>query len=108
VVELHKYGERTAVLHRFPFQHGRSEQDYESLSREEDTNHGVLGRDEFGGSLFTHKRGICIDFGRMNKILKLHKEDLDVIVQPGLGWELLNEELAEEGLFFPLIQVQGQ
>jgi len=45
--------------------------------------------------------GICIDFGRMNKILKLHKEDLDVIVQPGLGWELLNEELAEEGLFFP-------
>ncbi|KAI9872881.1 MAG: D-lactate ferricytochrome c oxidoreductase [Pleopsidium flavum] len=37
----------------------------------------------------------------MNKILKLHKEDLDVIVQPALGWELLNEELAEEGLFFP-------
>lgn len=45
--------------------------------------------------------GICIDFGRMDKILKLNKADLDVIVQPALGWELLNEELGEEGLFFP-------
>ena len=45
--------------------------------------------------------GICIDFGRMDKILKLNKSDLDVVVQPALGWELLNEELAEEGLFFP-------
>lgn len=45
--------------------------------------------------------GICIDFVRMDKILKLHKDDLDVIVQPALGWETLNEELAEEGLFFP-------
>ena len=42
-----------------------------------------------------------MDFSRMDKILKLHKEDLDVIVQPGLGWELLNEELGREGLFFP-------
>lgn len=45
--------------------------------------------------------GICIDFGRMNRILKLNKADLDVVVQPALGWELLNEELGEEGLFFP-------
>lgn len=45
--------------------------------------------------------GICIDFARMNKILKLHKDDLDVIVQPAVGWELLNEELAKDGLFFP-------
>ncbi|KAF2839472.1 FAD-binding domain-containing protein [Patellaria atrata CBS 101060] len=45
--------------------------------------------------------GICIDFSRMDKILKLNKEDLDVIVQPAVGWEHLNEELADEGLFFP-------
>lgn len=37
----------------------------------------------------------------MNQILKLNKADLDVVVQPALGWELLNEELGEEGLFFP-------
>ncbi|MCJ1409858.1 D-lactate ferricytochrome c oxidoreductase [Ptychographa xylographoides] len=45
--------------------------------------------------------GICVDFGRMDQILQLHKEDLDVVVQPAVGWELLNEELAKEGLFFP-------
>ena len=45
--------------------------------------------------------GICIDFTRMDKILKLHKDDLDVVVQPAVGWEDLNEELSKDGLFFP-------
>jgi D-lactate dehydrogenase (cytochrome) len=45
--------------------------------------------------------GICIDFSRMDKILKLNKDDMDVIVQPAVGWEQLNEELAKENLFFP-------
>ncbi|PTB37479.1 uncharacterized protein TrAFT101_005638 [Trichoderma asperellum] len=47
------------------------------------------------------KKGISIDFGRMNKVLSLHEEDLDVVVQPAVGWEELNNELAEKGLFFP-------
>ncbi len=34
-------------------------------------------------------------------MLALHKDDLDAVVQPGLGWEDLNEQLAEHGLFFP-------
>ena len=42
-----------------------------------------------------------MDFNRMDKIIKVNKEDLDVIVQPALGWEYLNEELGREGLFFP-------
>lgn len=45
--------------------------------------------------------GVCIDFRRMNRILELHKEDLDVTVQPAVGWEELNEELSKDGLFFP-------
>lgn len=45
--------------------------------------------------------GVVIAFARMNKVLKLHKEDLDVVVQPAVGWEDLNEELAQQGLFFP-------
>ena len=53
------------------------------------------------GHFSATRGGICIDFGRMNKILKLHKDDLDVIVQPAVGWESLNEELAKDGLFFP-------
>lgn len=45
--------------------------------------------------------GICIDFSRMEKILALRKDDLDVVVQPAVGWEDLNEYLAEDGLLFP-------
>lgn len=45
--------------------------------------------------------GVCIDFRRMDRILKLHKGDLDVVVQPALGWQDLDEELAKDGLFFP-------
>jgi len=53
------------------------------------------------GHFAATRGGVCIDFSRMDKILKLHKEDLDVVVQPAVGWELLNEELGEHGLFFP-------
>lgn len=45
--------------------------------------------------------GVCIDFSRMNQILAVHKEDLDVTVQPAVDWQDLNEALAPEGLFFP-------
>jgi len=45
--------------------------------------------------------GICIDFAKMDKIVKLNKADMDVVVQPALGWEVLNEELAKDNLFFP-------
>jgi D-lactate dehydrogenase (cytochrome) len=45
--------------------------------------------------------GVCVDFRRMDRILELHRGDLDVVVQPALGWEELNEHLADEGLFFP-------
>ena len=37
----------------------------------------------------------------MDKIIQLHKDDLDVVVQPAVGWQDLNEELAKDGLFFP-------
>ncbi|KAF1851411.1 D-lactate dehydrogenase mitochondrial precursor [Cucurbitaria berberidis CBS 394.84] len=53
------------------------------------------------GHFAATKGGICVDFSRMDKILKLHKDDLDVVVQPAVGWERLNEELAKENLFFP-------
>jgi len=53
------------------------------------------------GHFAATRGGICIDFSRMDKILTLHKDDLDVVVQPAVGWETLNEELGEQGLFFP-------
>lgn len=53
------------------------------------------------GQFASTKGGICIDFSRMDKIITLHKDDLDVVVQPAVGWQLLNEELEKDGLFFP-------
>ncbi|KAM0283124.1 hypothetical protein ACHAQH_002604 [Verticillium albo-atrum] len=37
----------------------------------------------------------------MSKILVVNEKDLDAVVQPGVGWEELNEELLAHGLFFP-------
>lgn len=45
--------------------------------------------------------GICIDLKFMDNIVAIHKSDLDIIVQPAVGWEALNDVLAEQGLFFP-------
>ncbi|KAK2787633.1 D-lactate ferricytochrome c oxidoreductase [Onygenales sp. PD_12] len=53
------------------------------------------------GHFASTRGGVCIDFQRMGNILALHKDDLDVVVQPAMGWEELNEELAKDGLFFP-------
>lgn len=53
------------------------------------------------GHFAATRGGICVDFNKMDKIVKLHKEDMDVVVQPALGWEWLNEELAKDNLFFP-------
>jgi D-lactate dehydrogenase (cytochrome) len=45
--------------------------------------------------------GVCIDFRMMNKVIAIHDQDMDVICQPGVGYEELNERLARQGLFFP-------
>ena len=39
----------------------------------------------------------------MDKILALHDDDLDVVVQPSIGWMKLNEEIKDSGLFFPVV-----
>lgn len=62
---------------------------------------GYSGGTSLEGHFAPTRGGICVDFGRMDQILKLHKEDMDVVVQPAVGWERLNEELAEDNLFFP-------
>lgn len=52
------------------------------------------------GHYISTRRGICLDMSRMNKIVALHKEDLDIIVQPGVGWEDLRDYLQPLGLIF--------
>jgi len=46
--------------------------------------------------------GVSIDFRDMNKVLKVHGEDLDCVVEPGITRKGLNEHLRDTGLFFPI------
>ena len=46
--------------------------------------------------------GISIDTSRMNQVVAVHAEDLDVVVQPGVTRKQLNDYLRDTGLFFPI------
>src|ERR1700690_1440305 len=46
--------------------------------------------------------GISIDVRDMNKMLAVHAEDLDCVVEPGITRKALNEHLRDQGLFFPI------
>lgn len=45
--------------------------------------------------------GIVLDLSRMDQIVSVHAEDLQVTVQPGIVYNALNEQLKSYGLFFP-------
>jgi len=46
--------------------------------------------------------GVSIDVRDMNKMLAVHAEDLDCVVEPGITRKALNEHLRDQGLFFPI------
>ena len=46
--------------------------------------------------------GISIDLMKMNAVLSVNAEDLDVTLQPGVTREELNVHLRDQGLFFPI------
>src|SRR5215470_1908958 len=46
--------------------------------------------------------GVSVDFRDMNRVLAVHAEDLDVVVEPGITRKALNEHLRDQGLFFPI------
>jgi D-lactate dehydrogenase (cytochrome) len=46
--------------------------------------------------------GISIDTSMMKRVLAVHSEDLDVVVEPGVTRKELNVYLRDQGLFFPI------
>lgn len=56
------------------------------------------------GSFSAPHSGFTVDFSRMDKILSIHADDMDCVVQPGVNWVTLNKTLADAGagLFVPM------
>jgi len=54
------------------------------------------------GQVNAPKGGISVDMSRMNRVLAVHPEDLDCVVEPGVTRKQLNEHLRDVGLFFPI------
>ncbi|GJX67088.1 D-lactate dehydrogenase [cytochrome], mitochondrial isoform X1 [Tanacetum coccineum] len=60
------------------------------------------GATSIEGHTLSPNGGVCIDMTLMKSVKALHVNDMDVVVEPGIGWMELNEYLAPYGLFFPL------
>jgi D-lactate dehydrogenase (cytochrome) len=46
--------------------------------------------------------GISVDLSEMNRIVAVHPEDLDCVIEPGVTRKQLNEFLRDQGVFFPI------
>jgi D-lactate dehydrogenase (cytochrome) len=56
----------------------------------------------FEGSVNAPFGGISVDLKDMNRVLAVHSEDFDCIIEPGVTRKQLNEYLRDQGLFFPV------
>lgn len=68
------------------------------------SNHPYSGGSSLEGNFSAPYGGISVDFAYMDQIVQFNKDDMDIVVQPSIGWQDLNERLATmgSGLFFPI------
>ncbi|RAH69465.1 FAD-binding oxidoreductase [Aspergillus aculeatinus CBS 121060] len=54
------------------------------------------------GNFSAPHSGICIDLSRMNQVVAVYEQDMNVTVQAGVRWVDLNDQLKSTGLFLPM------
>ncbi|MDA0225717.1 MAG: FAD-binding protein [Proteobacteria bacterium] len=54
------------------------------------------------GHILAVNGGVTVDLSQMNKVIEVHEEDLDAVVQAGVTRKQLNEFIKHTGLFFPV------
>eukprot|EP01113_Clastostelium_recurvatum_P044012 TRINITY_DN7377_c0_g1_i4.p1 TRINITY_DN7377_c0_g1~~TRINITY_DN7377_c0_g1_i4.p1 ORF type:complete len:544 (-),score=128.86 TRINITY_DN7377_c0_g1_i4:1-1632(-) len=59
------------------------------------------------GHTTSPKGGVTMDIKRMGGVLKLNAQDMDVVVQPGIGWMELNDYLRPHGFFLGVDPAPG-
>ena len=60
----------------------------------------IRGGTSLEGHFHSTRRGVVIDTSKLNKILAINDNDLDVVVQAGVNWQDLNQVLEPYGLMF--------
>jgi D-lactate dehydrogenase (cytochrome) len=56
----------------------------------------------FEGHVNAPHGGVSVDTSMMKRIVAVHAEDLDCVIEPGVTRKMLNEHLRDVGLFFPI------
>jgi D-lactate dehydrogenase (cytochrome) len=54
------------------------------------------------GNTLAVRGGVALDLSRMTRIIDVHADDFDCVVEAGVRREQLNEYLRDQGLFFPI------
>lgn len=59
------------------------------------------------GHTVAPRGGICIDMQNMNRVLNVNVEDMDCVVQPGVGWMELNDHCKPFNMFLGVDPAPG-